>query len=224
MNTYLEIITKNSLFSNLSEQDIRTLIESETSIIGRYKKNTVIMQEGELCHSIGFVLDGTLSVQQLSPCGKLINIQILPCGECFGLAFVYSPLPVYQYTLVTAEAASILYIPFARIEKLLEKSTVFCKNYITFLTHKVIFFQNKVRIFSQKDVRSRLILYLSAEFASSQNPAFKLRHSKTEIADLIGVARPSVPRELMHMQQDGLIDMQKGFVTLQRPDVFSFKI
>jgi len=98
------------------------------------------------------------------------------------------------------------------------------KNYIALLSHRVSIFQKKIRIFSEKEVRSRLILYFSYEFSKTKETSFLLNHTKTEIADMIGVARPSVSRELKHMEEDGLIIMDRNLITIKEPNIFHFEV
>ena len=180
------------------------------------------MQEGDACVTIGFLTEGSLSVQQLSPTGELVDIQIFHTGDCFGPALMYSSRPVYPYTLMTLSKTSILYIPFSRIDALLNSSPAFCKKYITFLSDRVNSFQQKIRLLSQKDVRSRLILYFSDIFDFSKDNTFLLSHTKTEIAELLGVARPSLSRELKKMQSDGLLIVNHNLITILKPEVFNF--
>ncbi len=223
MDTYIEKMVKNKLFRNLTEQDFKILLEPGTYILGQYMKNAIIVQENDPCRSIGFILEGKLSVQQLSHSGEMIKIQTFRQGNCFGQALLYSPEPVYPYTLIASSRTSILYILFSQVEALLKMSFVFNRNYIAFLSDRMNMFQNKIRILSQNDVRSRLILYLFEESGKCGNLSFKLPYSKTEIADMIGVARPSVSRELRHMQEDGLLELDHDMVTIKKPEVFSLQ-
>ena len=222
MNNYEEIIATNALFKHLTASEFKILLEPDACIIGHYKKNTIIMQEGDVCVSIGFIIEGSLSVQQLSPSGELMDIQIFHTGDCFGPALMYASQPIYPYTLMTLTKTRILYIPFSRIDALLNSNPAFCKEYIIFLSNRVNAFQQKIRLLSQKDVRSRLILYFSGIFDFSKGTTFQLLHTKTEIAELLGVARPSLSRELKKMQLDGLLLVNHNIITILKPELFYF--
>ncbi len=215
MITNMEVLKKNRLFWNLSDQDIKNLLEPDACILGRYGKKTVIVHENEPCRSVGFILEGTLSFQQISVSGEMIKIHMFHPGDCFGLAIIFASQPLYPYTLITSSAAAILYIPIERIKALLNVSPVFCNNFSVHLSDRIRMLQAKVRILSQRDVRSRLILYLSGAASHTGAARFKLSSSKTEIADLIGVARPSVSRELRRMQEDGLIVLEGNWITIR---------
>lgn len=215
MNISLEKLVENQLFNNITVQELSTILEPDGYILGHYKKNSVIMQENEPCRSIGFVLSGSLSVLQLSPTGEMMKIEMFGEGDCFGPALLYSCEPFYPYTLFTSSPTDILYLSFSQIEALLKASFVFNINYIAFLSNRVLLFKNKIQILSQKDVRSRLLLYFSNEAKKAGGLTFALTSSKTEIADLLGVARPSVSRELKRMQEDGLLLVDKRQVTIK---------
>jgi CRP-like cAMP-binding protein len=89
------------------------------------------------------------------------------------------------------------------------------------LSNQIIVFKQKIEILHQKDVRSRLILYLSLLYEKKCTPFFYLPHRKTEIASLIGVARPSVSREFSNMETDGLIKLEGTYITLLHPSLFT---
>jgi CRP-like cAMP-binding protein len=223
VNTYSGILRKNRLFQDLSEQDFRTLLEPDICILGHYVKNTVIAQEKEPCRSICFIMEGSLSFQQISATGEMTKIQVFHSGECFGFVLFFSSQPVYPYTIVTSAATKILYIPFEKIKALLDTSPAFNANCMIFLADTVQMFQRKIKILSQKDVRTKLIVYFAGVASRAEALSFQLPHTKTEIADLIGVARPSVSRELKHMQEAGLIALERNVVTLKKPEAFDLR-
>ena len=222
MINFIEKLKKNELFGNLSIEDYKIALDPDSCIIGHYKKNAVIMQENEPCRSVGYIVEGALSVQQLSPSGETVKIEMLKQGDCFGPALLFSPKPFYPYTLITSKSTIIAYIQFFQIEELIKKSDAFSKNYIQLLSGRILTFQHKIRILSQNDVRSRLILYFSEELEKTGKPSFQLVNSKAEIADLIGVARPSVSRELKRMQEDHLIAVDRDTVTIIKTQLFHF--
>lgn len=220
METYEKKLANNELLKNLRTEDIQLLLDPESCIIGSYKKNTIITQVGDPCNAIGFILDGEVAIQQLSPSGGLINLQIIHSPDTIGAVQLFSNEPIYPYSFVTLTNTNIVYVPASSIDDLLSKNITFARNYISMLSNRFRVFNEKILLLSQKDVRSRLIYYFSTEFLYQNQTTFLLRNSKTEIADLIGVARPSVSRELKNMQNDGLIVLEGNKITLLKPDIF----
>jgi CRP-like cAMP-binding protein len=93
-------------------------------------------------------------------------------------------------------------------------------NYLTFLSRHIVVLKNKVKVLSHNDVRSRLIIYLSEEMEIAGASTFKLRHKKTEIGEMLKVARPSISRELSNMEKDNLILLDRNKVTILAPEEF----
>jgi len=210
----------NPLFKNFDEDMLRKHIDFDQCIFGNYKKGTLIVQEEDPCTAIGFVLSGILAIQQLSPTGEVLTIRLFDSNDAFGTALYSSENPKYPFTLVTLKNSQVLYISFQQIRELLHRNLIFNQNFISFLSSRVLDFKEKLQMMQHKDVRSRLMIYLSNEFKSSGTATFKLQHSKSAISDIIGVARPSVSRELKSMTMDHLIIVTGQIVTLLKPELF----
>lgn len=216
----VNLLLNNPLFKDLDLNTLLELIDFDHCIIGNYKKGTLIVQEGEPCSSIGFVLSGVLAIQQLTPTGELLTVKMFNANDAFGTALYSSKEPKYPFTLMTMKNSKVLYLPFEQVRSLLKANPIFNDNFITFLSTRVMSFKEKLQMLQYKDVRSRLMLYLSNEFKISGLQTFKLQHSKSAIADIIGVARPSVSRELKNMADDHLIHTSGQMITLLKPELF----
>ncbi|MFA6940745.1 MAG: Crp/Fnr family transcriptional regulator [Clostridiaceae bacterium] len=222
MFKYTQELLKNNLFNGFTEFDIKKLIEFDHCIIEKYPNKTLIIQEHDKCKSLGFVIEGSLATQQFSSIGDNITLKILKKGDSFGEALLFSSDSEYRFNLMTTSNTVVIYIPFDQIKKMLTESIKFSTNYIVFLSDMASTFHVKIKILSQKDVRTKLIIYLSKESKKFNKLSFAFAHSKTEIADLIGAARPSVSREFQRMQQDQLLKYDRKSVTILKPEMFCY--
>ena len=89
MFPYIYNLLKTDLFNGLSACDLERLIDFDSCILGKYTKNTLIIQEFDNCKSIRFILEGSLSVQQLSPTGDSITLNVLKQGDSFGEGLLF---------------------------------------------------------------------------------------------------------------------------------------
>jgi len=220
MRDCMEVLKKNSLFKGVEEKSLKQMLERETIKLVSYNKNTIIAQENECCQRLGLIVEGEISVQKISLNGALIKIQSYKENENFGAALLYNHEHQYPFTLIAAINTTILYITIEQVDFLMESSVCFCKNYINFLSGRVRLFNRKIHILSHKYVRERLILFYAGEARKVGKTEFETEYSKTEISDLIGVARPSVSRELKNMQQEGLLEIEGRRVKLIRKELF----
>ncbi|MDK2808376.1 MAG: hypothetical protein PWP24_1111 [Clostridiales bacterium] len=219
MNSIL--LSEISLFKDIPLGNLSNLINLEICSIVTYNKNTIVVQENDSCTSIGIVLSGSLVIQQLTEKGDSLTINILEPMDIFGAAIYGMAAHRYPFTVTTRVKSQVMYLPFSEIKSMLAKNEVFTKNFIQHLSCRVFTIQKKIKMLQNRDVRSRLIFYLSNEYQIAEKTTFPLRHSKIYISDLIGVARPSVSRELKHMEADGLILLSGNEITLRKPALFS---
>lgn len=213
-------LQKNSLFKNMSEEEISRILNFKNCIQETYEKDTIVIEEGEACDTIGFVLDGTLTIQQYGRSGDALTINVFRHGDCFGAPLLFTSRAKYPFTLVTTTKSTVLFIPFTQMKHMLEESRTFNLNYLTFLSNHIFVLKNKIKILAHNDVRSRLMIYFSKEMELAGDSRFKMRHKKTEIGEIIKVARPSVSRELSNMERDGLINIKGNEVTILAPEDF----
>lgn len=214
MQVDVNALLSNPLFDSFDEILISELLDPEKCTFVQYKKGALIVQEGEVCTSVGFVLSGSLANQQFTPSGEILTIKMFEPRDAFGPALYSMKNPKYPFTLTAVKATQVIYISFDYIRMLLDTSPLFRDNFIHFLSHRVLMFKEKLKMMQYKDVRSRLIHYLSVESMHVGHATFKLRHTKSAIANMIGVARPSVSRELKHMAEEELIVIKGNAVTL----------
>lgn len=224
MKDCAERLASNRLFDGISPPGIEEMLEPDLCILGNYPKQVMIAQQGDSCSSVGFVLSGELIVEQISESGEVMRIQVLTAGEIFSAAQIYAEEPRHRFTLTTATDSRVVFIPFEQVRSMLESNARFMQNFISYLSGRVTLFQEIIRMLSQKDVRSRLCLYLSREAERCGSLSFRLPDSKTGIASVIGVARPSVPRELRRMREEGLISMDGRSLSILKPEVFATRV
>ncbi len=63
---------------------------------------------------------------------------------------------------------------------------------------------------STSSLRERIAIWLID--AMDENAVVNLPMNREQLADFLGVARPSLSRELMRMQKDGLIEVNKKMI------------
>lgn len=214
-------LLKNPLFNHMSPEIIQTLIPSKQQTLKHYAKGSLVVQEGEACSAVGFVLEGQLAIQHLTPSGEALTIKVFLENDTFAAALYALPSPVYPFTLTAQHESHVLWLTFDLIQSLLVADPTFNAKFIALLCKRVSQFKDKLQMMQSRTVRARLVIYLTTEHLRHKQPTFKLSHSRSEIAEIIGFARPSVSREFMHMTEDQLITISGRKVTLLRPELFS---
>lgn len=213
MDKIYEQLYNNKLFTSIDPSKLRKLTSNKLSI-RNFSRNNLLVQEGDLCDFIAIILEGHVFIQKLFASGSILTINTLKKNSLFGAAILFSKNNHFPYSIMSATPCKILFIKESSINELLHKDFSFTKNYIEFLSNRINIFSDKINLLLVKDVRSKLILYINSEMQKNKGLTFMLSHTREEIANIIGVARPSVSRELKKMVDDKLIKINKRKITV----------
>ena len=87
---------------------------------------------------------------------------------------------------------------------------------LSILARKTYFLNRKVQLLSRPTLRQKIVAYLFQQERNGQTVTLPL--NREQLADYLGVTRPSLSRELMNMQRESLIVIQGRKVTLLQMD------
>lgn len=220
MQSFTLTIQQSLLFQGVSEDTISKYLNPSFCPVMTYNKGEQIVLEGATCSSLGIILEGVTAVQQYTTFGDALTINLFNCQDTFGIALFSMTEPTYPFSLVAMRDCRILYIPFEIVKNLLENDASFNKNFIQQLSLRVLNLKDKIQMLQHKDVRSRLIFYLNQNYMTTCHKTFQLKHSKTEISEIIGVARPSLSREIRKMVEESIISIKGNLITILEVDFF----
>ena len=78
----------------------------------------------------------------------------------------------------------------------------------------------KLHIISTSSLRERIAIWLIDSMDEKGNVILKM--NREQLADFLGVARPSLSRELMRMQKDGLIRVERKTIEVCDREALEF--
>ena len=69
---------------------------------------------------------------------------------------------------------------------------------------------------SAKGIRSRVMMYLSAQAAQAGSTEFSIPFDRQQLADYLNVERSALSKELGRMQREGILTFRKNHFQLHR--------
>ena len=87
------------------------------------------------------------------------------------------------------------------------REKIVMQNFLRIISDRSIFLSRKLNAFALQDLKTRLLAYLREH----ENP-----RSRQEIADILGVARPSLARVLSELADEGYLRIEKRKITVVR--------
>ena len=214
MNNSIDKLKMCVLFKNIPKEKLEQILETINPNMESYDKNQSIATEGDKCTSIGIVLEGEVEIQKIYLSGKTVIVNSLEPGDIFGEVIVFSKMGVYPSTIVAASNVKIFFINKMDIFKMCSSYVEVLNNFMELLSNKILMLNKKIKNLSFDTLREKICSYILEEYQKQHNKNIILPFSRKEMADHLGVQRPSLSREFIKMKEDGLIDFTKNKVTI----------
>ena len=210
----------NKLFAGLTDGEFAELLRVGHAREAEYEKDSVILLSGDVTSEFGVVLQGSVNIESVDVWGNVGVLDNVSRGRVFAetYAFLKTPLMV---DVVAAEKCRVL---FLRIAPLLDGKTdtplkhKFIANTLEMFAEKNMTLSRRIFCSSPKNVRARVMTYLSGEAKKNGSTSFSVPFDRRRMADYLNVERTALSKELSKMQSDGLIRFRKNRFELLKTD------
>lgn len=210
MDTLIDILKTCIIFKNFNKEDIEILFNKINYKIYTYLKDETIAVESEKCSNIGIVLEGSVEIKKFFASGKTVTIAKFFSGDIFGEVIIFSDVNKYPSTIVATSNCKILFISKKDIVTLCSLNSLVLNNFMGLLSNKVLMLNKKLKNLSYETLRQKISSFLLENYHMNKKTIFQIASSRREMAEELGVPRPSLSRELVNMKKDGLIDFHKN--------------
>lgn len=219
----LNILIKNCrLFDSMSITEVKSLITCSGAIVRKYKKGNTIFSQDDEPEFINILLKGKVIIANSTVNGNQHIISIFEnIGDMFGEVFLFSFNRLYENFAFAEKDCDILCIPkrflYSPCHNSCKKHNQIIANMLGILADKAYFLNQRVQILSCNSLRAKLIRLI---FQYTNNNIANIPFGREQLASFLGSTRPSVSRELMKMQSDGLIEIKKNNIKILDLKIF----
>jgi CRP-like cAMP-binding protein len=200
--------------NDFSQKDICETLKNINYTTTLFSKGQIVALEGTHCSNIGILLDGSVEVQRIYASGKTVTMSKLTLGNIFGEVIIFSNKNTYPATITASENCRIMFIPKESILKLCAFNGTFLNNFMTLLSNKILMLNKKLQNISYQTIRQKVISFILDEYKVQNNLILTLNCTKKEMAEQLGIPRPSLSRELISMKDEGIIDFHKNTISI----------
>lgn len=209
MNSNIETLRKVTLFNDLSDDEIMEFIENSNTKYVRYRRDDVIICEGDENTKIGIVLGGRLVAEKTAPNGETTVVSIITKGGMIGDILSASNI-LSPVTVIATETVEMMFIQLSSIltprGALATIQPRLIKNLVVGISNKYFELEHRLSIISAGNLRKKIMLYLCNYCGHKPGQYFSVPHSREQQAIYLGCNRAALSRELALMKKDGLID------------------
>ncbi|MCK5779772.1 MAG: Crp/Fnr family transcriptional regulator [Psychrilyobacter sp.] len=199
----LEKIKKLSVFKGIEEEKLKEIFKNLNYKIRKVEKDEVVAFRGDILESLIIVTSGEVYTEMQKLNGDSIVVDRITMGVLAG-AFIFGKDNRFPVDVIAEKTTELVYIPKEEILRLFQQETIFLQNYLGVISNKTQFLSKKIWFsFTNKSINNKLIAYLLNN--TDRDNIVTLKNSIKEIAQMFGVARPSLSRVLKGFIDDKIL-------------------
>ncbi len=208
-----EVLKMSPLFIGLDITEINVLIYRVLYQIKYFSNKEVLAYSGERVERAMILLDGKLQGEMIDFAGNSLKIEELEPPQMVAAAFLYGPQSVFPVNLSALSDGKMLILYKKEFTQLLAADNRVLNNYLNIVSGKAQFLSQKITFLSFKTIREKIAYYLLHQ-SKSESLIIVTNQSQKGLAEMIGVARPSLARTISEMEADGLIRWERNQVEI----------
>ncbi len=205
LERFIPILSTCRLFREVPLDVLPSLLKSVKVNFEEYPAGSIVRHQGDRYKSLIIVAEGSLETRIDDGGGRGMIVEYFRVMSLVASAVLVSSNPVLPVSLIAREDVTLICIGNDDIFSLFSREPAVLKAYMADAGDKVRFLSDKLRLFRFGTLRQRIAGHLLSLASEQGTEHPRWRHGREKMADLLGVARPSLSRELSQMTQDGII-------------------
>ncbi len=205
-----------NLFSDIEQPEVEKMLHCSRAVRKEIPVGEYAFRQGEAPKMIFVLQEGEMALVKDFASGKRSLLYTVMPGDVFGEAFLFSGQSRYWYDAVAIRKSCVLMIPWKFFYGFCENACghhqMITRNLLEILAGRNFSMSKKLHLLSSTSLKEKLAIFF-LENADAKG-VVHLAMNRENFADFLGVARPSLSRELMNMQKDGLIEVERDEVRI----------
>ena len=207
-------LVNNPLFRGITPERLFADLEEISFHTRSYKKGEILAQQGAVCNRLVILTKGSVRGEMIDYSGRLIKVEDIAAPRAIAPLFLFGEENRYPVEVTANEPTEDIELPKSSVLSLFRKNEQFLENYMNLSANYARTLSDKLFFMSFKTIRQKLASYLLRLYKQQQQTHITLDRSQQELSDYFGVSRPSLARELAHMQEDGLLIADRKHITI----------
>lgn len=197
------------LFQGISHETLSTLVEKYPFHFLKFKKGDTIIEEGEMCTHLRFIISGSVKIRTTSQQTKVELSQILDAPEVIAPDYLFGRTTVYPSDVIAEEDCGVLQILKTDYIEMLQSKKVLLFNILNYLSRNS---QNRIWSFTSKTggkftTRFALLIY---ELTTRNSREIKISFKQKDLCQLLGVRRTTLMLSLDELKMQNIINYSQN--------------
>ena len=213
MEKYINILKNTPLFQGISEAEILPMLKCLSVSIKNYSKGEYLLRSGDKVQTIGMILSGQALIINDDVWGNRNIITELSSGMLYGESYACIS------SVIANENLTVMLFNINHIVTTCSSSCSFhtrlIHNLLEIIARKNVRLMNKIDHVSKKNLRDKILNYLSSESMHAGSNTFTIPYDRQGLADYLNADRSALSSELSKLQKEGVLYYKKNNFSLR---------
>ena len=196
------------LFQGMSQTDFNSLLQKIRLDFIRYEDENVIIEKGNRCGSLAFLINGTVESSRSGMDGNFTFSELIEAPFLIEPYSMFGRAGSYQRTYTAIGSCSFLMVDKQYIYTELGKYKICRVNLLNILSGRVQQLDSHIWSLDGMSLRERIIRFIKG-LSDIQSGQKRLAIKMNDLAMLMDATRLNVSRELNALEKDGLISLRR---------------
>jgi CRP-like cAMP-binding protein len=203
-----DAITKIALFRDMPEPELQRLQHRLAGSTHTCNAGQVVAERGTPMEGVLLLLSGNAHAEIVGGNGQTMVVESFRGPDAIATAMLFAPRPHFPVTLVADSPCKTVEVHRNHLLDLAQQHRSVLEAILADTGRRTMFLATRLRLMQFASLRQRIAVYISeCRTRTDRNGVdyIHVKHSRQELADMFGVARPSLSRELGRMGDEGII-------------------
>ena len=214
---WIEKATECPVLKGIDKERFAEVIKEFRFQIKKFGKNDLIASQGEMVGHLIILIQGSVRGEMTDYSGRMIKIEDIQAPKPVASAFLFGSNNYFPVDILANEPVVLLMIPREEFLGIMRVCPPIQVNYLNLVSSKAQFLSRKIQFLSLKTIRGKIAHYLLGLEKDAQG-VISIPVSQQSLAELFGVARPSVARGFKSFEDDGILAIKNRKVQVIKPD------
>lgn len=201
------------IFQNIQPEEYRDLVDCGCFRFTEAAKGTVLFRAGDRTREFGVLLSGEVHIESLDVWGNRVILHSVSAGQSFAETYAFCQVPLMvDVTAVRDSRVLLVHLGVLNAPASREKSWYpkLLHSLLVLSTGKNLAWSTRMFCISSKNIRTRVMTYLSGEARKHGSLEFTIPFDRQQMADYLNVERSALSKELGRMRKEGILDFRKN--------------
>ncbi len=190
------------------ENNEKAEIISNFSLPVFFKKGETVYDNNRFKSAIGYIIKGTATA--VSDNKNHAHLKNFTRGMSFGAAALFGGNDCYISKITAKTDLEVLFVTEEELKILFQKYPQTAINYITFLSEKVRFLNQKLNVVSTSGTENTVFKYLTS--LADKNGEIRNFKNISLVSKTLGISRASLYRALNELLENGFIIKENNYI------------